>query len=198
MNYWITTDTHFGHSNLIQYSGRPENFEELIFERHAEVVKPDDVLIHLGDICIGNDAEWHKRFYFEVSGWKWWLVKGNHDKKSNTWYMNHGWDFVCETMSLNIYGFNVLFSHKPQKDTGYDINIHGHFHNSDHRRHEPDLVAVKNNKQILVVLEHHYTPYKLRTICEQAQRDKVRDGLPQNQGVQGAIPARGCIGGKNE
>jgi len=60
----------------------------------------------------------------------------------------------------------ILFSHKPQIDTGYDLNIHGHFHNSDHRRQEPELKAIANPKHHLIMMEHHYEPQSLRSIVE--------------------------------
>lgn len=55
MKIWITTDTHFGHDMLIQY-GRPTDFSERIF-KGLEQVSPGDMLIHLGDFCIGKDEE---------------------------------------------------------------------------------------------------------------------------------------------
>ena len=76
------------------------------------------------------------------------LVKGNHDSKSNSWYLEHGWDFVCEEFKDTLYGKNILFSHYPKVWDGvYDLNIHGHFHNSDHRRHEEIFLKEKNGYQ---------------------------------------------------
>jgi calcineurin-like phosphoesterase family protein len=83
------------------------------------------------------------------------------------WYLNRGWDFVADSFTVDIYGGEILFSHVPKRDTGYMLNIHGHFHNSDHRRHEPDLVAVKNERQILVAMEYNnYQPFSLRALVE--------------------------------
>ncbi len=159
MNYWVTTDTHFGHNRLTELSGRPENFEDLILRKHGNMINKNDVLIHLGDICFYKDTYWHERF-MSINKFKVWLVRGNHDKKSNHWYLTHGWDFVAKTIQMNIFGLDILFSHAPQPDTGYDINIHGHFHNNEHRAHE----TVTNNKHKLIMLEHHYEPQNLRRI----------------------------------
>lgn len=127
MKYYIISDTHFNHKQMIEYCGRPENFNDIIW-KNLEQLNDDIILIHLGDICIGGDKEVHKRlskFKFKKI-----LVKGNHDHKSNTWYLSHGWDFVCEEFRSNLYGHNILFSHKPVENE-CDINIHGHLHNSD-------------------------------------------------------------------
>ena len=166
MNYWITTDTHFGHKKLMEYSGRPENFERLILKRHQGALKDGGVLIHLGDFCIGKDAYWHERFmdYGHLRRVKKWLIRGNHDKKSTSWYLNHGWDFVAHEVKLKLYGLNIVLSHIPIEDSGYDINVHGHFHNANHRRHEQELLAIKNDKHRLVMLEHDYTPVLLRRV----------------------------------
>ena len=160
MNYWITTDTHLGHDALIEYCGRPDNFTDKILRSHSRV-PADDILIHLGDICIGSDSFWHAHMR---DLWKCqkWLIKGNHDKRSNTWYMNNGWNFVGDAIILNIHGARLLLSHIPQKKNKLcDLNLHGHFHNVNHRRHETDLKAIKHPKHILIKLEHEYMPIKI-------------------------------------
>lgn len=170
MIYWVTTDTHFGHNEMVEYCGRPEGFEDIILNRHQNAVGKNDVLIHLGDICIGRDAFWHTMFMGCLTQAKKWLIRGNHDKKTNHWYLSHGWDFVASVMQMRIYGLDILFSHIPQKDNGYDINIHGHFHNSDHHLHELELNAIKNDKHRLVMLEHNYSPMNLRRIVGKQQK----------------------------
>jgi len=160
MNYWLTTDTHFGHDALIEHCGRPENFTEKIFKSHSRI-DPQDMLIHLGDICIGDEKEWHKRIWQEIRCKKC-LVKGNHDKRTNTWYLRYGWDFVADAIMINIHGAKLLFSHIPQHESKlYDMNIHGHFHNIDHRKHEQNLKSIKHPQQILIKLEHDYMPIKI-------------------------------------
>lgn len=159
MNYWLISDTHFGHRNmeLESYCSRPKLFEDMIL-RHLLCVKPEDVLIHLGDICIGKDEDWNSTLHTLVKGKKI-LVRGNHDSKSLTWYTGHGWDFVCDSFSLNICGKNILFSHRPVPENGYDINIHGHCHNNEHRDDE----RTNRGKQILISMElNNYMPYSLR------------------------------------
>jgi len=164
MRYWITSDTHFGHDKLKEYTERPDRFENIILHKHSSLIRDDDVLIHLGDFCIGKETYWHDKFMTRIKCKKW-LVKGNHDKKSNTWYMSHGWDFVADSIGLRVFGLKIALSHIPMIDNGlFDVNVHGHFHNSDHRRHEPELVAIKTYKHKLVKLEHAYEPQLLRKI----------------------------------
>ncbi len=163
MKYWITTDTHFNHYKLLEY-GRPNNFEAKI-ERGFKQIKSSDVLIHLGDICIGKDMEMHNKYIkpLQARGVKTILCRGNHDRKSFEWYLNNGWDFACETFDMKYKGDKIMFSHIPiAYNNNYKYNIHGHFHDSDHHHHEAFIVAIKNNKQILLALE--YTNYQPVTI----------------------------------
>lgn len=129
---WIISDTHFGHKKLIEW-GRPADFDEQIWRKFETQIKEGDVVIHLGDVCFGNDSEYNLRFT-ALKGRKYILVKGNHDNKSDSWYLDHGWDFVCESFSKTIKGKKVLFTHIPAlKSDDYDFNFHGHTHGNHHR-----------------------------------------------------------------
>lgn len=161
MNLWIIADTHFGHDAMMLHCNRPKSFEVAIFANLIHCVGADDVLIHLGDVCIYNDEKWHRLLSDEIPGKKW-LIRGNHDKKSMTWYMSHGWDFVADSLGINVFGKRILLTHKPSLDLdGYDVNVHGHLHNTLH--HPEDVV---NTRHVLFVLEHHYAPMKLRTLVK--------------------------------
>ena len=67
MRIWLTTDTHFGHSKMVEYCGRPENFSDRILE-NFKVIKEHDILLHLGDFCIGNELMWHLQFKAATRG----------------------------------------------------------------------------------------------------------------------------------
>lgn len=159
MNYWVLTDTHFGHEILHDVCGRPENFEDRILANTRKYIKPGDVLIHLGDFCIGNDAKWHEIFMVSCAGKKW-LIKGNHDRKSTSWYLSHGWDFVGDEIRLHMFGKEIVLSHMPVDVRGIGtINIHGHSHNT---RHHPENEV--SNHHRLFFIEHGYAPVKLERL----------------------------------
>jgi len=156
MNIWLITDTHFGHEKIREYCGRPENFERIIF-KYLVPIPESDALIHLGDVCLGKEAEIHAR-YIEPLRCRKWLVRGNHDQRPNTWYLQHGWDFVCEEFGYVHTGKRILFSHTPVNwDKSFDVNIHGHSHNS-----EPSL-PIASEHHILLAIE--YTEYKPVTLA---------------------------------
>jgi calcineurin-like phosphoesterase family protein len=196
MNPWIITDTHLGHASLVEDKFRPAGFEDKIlrglencFRGRSDWTEnlstADDTLIHLGDVCFGDDEKWNKL----ITGWhgKKWLVRGNHDKKSDTYYLEHGWDWVGESMVLTAFGKKILFSHMPQpiqstavfpgKDgsmhmanVSYDLNIHGHFHTfglNKVEEKEPELFKILTPKHRLISMEElHYVPVKLKTIID--------------------------------
>jgi len=164
MNYWIIADTHFGHDKIAECFGRPKDFEIKIFKA-LKIIKPQDVLIHLGDFCIGEDRLWHDEFMSKCLATRKWLVKGNHDRKSISWYLNRGWDCVTERLQLTIYGKTTIFSHKPLPLGDFDINIHGHLHTNG-QHHHPELNDHIEPHNILIAVEHDYRPVTLRSIIE--------------------------------
>ena len=134
MNYYLISDTHFNHSKLDDWGGRSGDWQERLWEGMDSILSTDTV-VHLGDICIGNDQEIHDR----LSGYafKKILVRGNHDKKGVKWYEEHGWDFVCDSFELLYQGHYLYFSHRPQPPMShFTKNIHGHTHGNLHRSEE--------------------------------------------------------------
>lgn len=172
MKIWLITDTHLGHEKMVDYCGRPANFTHLILQ-NLSVVQENDILIHLGDICIGMDAHWHEMLSANVKGRKW-LVRGNHDNKSDAWYLEHGWDFVCSKFQGRFNGKNIMFSHAPQHfeeivETqfgagSFDLNIHGHFHNTLHRLQEGKYVVEGEKERNAVDLANITPRHKLLAV----------------------------------
>lgn len=148
IKYWVVSDTHFGHEKIKEYCGRPDGFEEIVFE-NLKKIPEDCYLIHLGDIAFGNTVEHHEKYIAPLKCKKI-LVRGNHDKKSRDWYLTHGWDAVFLSGELRVVTDNgkmVIFSHdkiSPEKGLEYSYNVFGHYHNK---------WPILNEKQILFSLE---------------------------------------------
>ena len=159
---WIITDTHLGHDKMVEYCGRPANHSELILE-NLEVILPGDTLIHLGDICIGKDAEWHEKLSEILKGVHRILLIGNHDNKSERWYKNHCWDTVADVLSGNYFGRYVTFSHIPVPNA-QNLNIHGHFHNNLHRLQRKEWVTPDEEDRNMVLLSSMNNNHKLLAI----------------------------------
>ena len=165
MKFWITEDPHLGHDKIHRFCGRPQGFE-MKYLKALSHIPVGDVHICLGDVAWREEKKWND-LLISHTFCKNWLVLGNHDRRGFSWYLERGWDFVGNQITLEIFGATVIFSHRPIADTGYTWNVHGHFHNNDHRTFEPELVAIKNDKQIRVSLEWaNYQPLPLETLLK--------------------------------
>lgn len=129
---FFTSDTHFGHANIIKYCGRPfttvEEMDETIIERWNSRVKPKDVVYHLGDFMLCNKKYDH--FLNRLNG-KVILIRGNHDHhfKNNNFY---GFAEVHDMLFLDKLTPQFFICHYamrvwPNRHRG-SINLYGHSH----------------------------------------------------------------------
>jgi calcineurin-like phosphoesterase family protein len=131
---WVVSDTHFAHTKLEEWGGRSGDWQDKLWAG-IEAIPSNDILIHLGDICIGDDLEVHARIRELCC--RTILIRGNHDKKSVSWYLNHGWDMVMDGMELLFHGNYLHLTHRPARPQGNTTwNIHGHTHGNLHRSEE--------------------------------------------------------------
>jgi calcineurin-like phosphoesterase family protein len=81
---FFTSDTHFGHKNIIKYCNRPfndvEEMNETLIENWNNKVGSGDWVFHLGDFCFISDREIQRKLINRLNG-KIFIVLGNHDKK---------------------------------------------------------------------------------------------------------------------
>jgi calcineurin-like phosphoesterase family protein len=124
-NEWLITDTHFDHENIGVYCGRPDGWSDKILRNWHQLVKPDDLIIHLGDVMVGHGNL--RALMNSLPGIKV-LVMGNHDQHTPAWYRRNG--FAIAVTALAYKG--VTFTHRPSQSLfpGTNINIHGHCHNA--------------------------------------------------------------------
>jgi len=80
--HFYTSDTHFGHKNIIKFCNRPfkdvDHMNEIIIANWNKVVSPDDVVWHLGDVAMGQ-IDHTLPLVRRLNGYKI-LVPGNHDR----------------------------------------------------------------------------------------------------------------------
>lgn len=81
---WWTSDTHFGHRNILRFEpeARPfsstEEMDEVLIERWNAVVRPHDIVYHLGDAIMGDFKAGVEKMQ-RLNGHKI-LIPGNHDR----------------------------------------------------------------------------------------------------------------------
>lgn len=132
---FITADTHFLHRNIVKYSGRPDNHDEVMIKAWNSVVKPSSTILHLGDLVWwGEEIPAFSRIAERLNGEKF-LIKGNHDNWSDQQYLNWGFKVIDPYRCTYNKDWIVKFHHysDPKKSgTLYDDEIlfHGHVHNN--------------------------------------------------------------------
>jgi calcineurin-like phosphoesterase family protein len=162
MKVYLISDTHFNHTKIETYCDRPSDFTERIIRNWKNIIQPTDLIIHVGDVFIGKVEGWES-IYPQLPGRKV-LVRGNHDKHPLAWWMEHGFDFACDSMIFRHAWITHRPAHSLPKHT--HLNIHGHLHNIWHgfHRDEPDTRVINkqgrlhNSFQRLFSVE--YTDYK--------------------------------------
>lgn len=158
---FFTSDTHFGHANIIKYCDRPfrdtDHMDEVIIQRWNEVVSPNDVVYHLGDIALGQIATSLPKVA-RLNGYKI-AVLGNHDRPfmrrdkddRNDWWDRYEqvfqqvihWEGTLVQVgplldTVKVSHFPYTGDHTPEdrhvEDRPFDMGIplvHGHTHTTD-------------------------------------------------------------------
>jgi len=144
---YLVADAHYGHKRIQEFTGRPKGFEYKLNANIKHIVRPQDEIIFLGDVIFTN-KDFLISMISDLPGRKI-LTKGNHDKHSDTWFYNAGFDFVCDRIVIGKY----VLSHFPVAIEEGQINIHGHFHNVPTRRWEPYLYDRLTDNHYLCSLE---------------------------------------------
>jgi len=77
---WLTSDTHFNHDRSFLWQPRGFNsiqeHDEVIIENWNKIVKPNDIVFHLGDVMLG-DIEYGMNCFKQLNGHIN-IIRGNH------------------------------------------------------------------------------------------------------------------------
>lgn len=83
---YFTSDLHFFHKRIVEFTGRPTKFENLsewiITQCNNKIPKPEQgkkvTTIHLGDFAFSCTNEELEQIILSLNG-DWWFILGNHD-----------------------------------------------------------------------------------------------------------------------
>lgn len=145
MTYWFTSDTHFGHANVIKYSKRPfanvDEMNEALIANWNACVKPNDIVWHLGDFAF-LPIDKIEAILMRLNGRKH-LVFGNHDKqlRRDKRVLSTYFEKAVDKAYINVpcAGANkgvqyICLNHFPELtwDRGHHDSwmLHGHCHGS--------------------------------------------------------------------
>jgi len=113
---WFTADTHFFHKNICNYSNRPfkslEEMEETLFYNWNKLVKPGDLIYHLGDFAMTwdkkEDAVKVDNLLKKLNGNKQ-LIIGNHDRAAV--HQSKQWSLATNYKSIKVGNQKIILSH---------------------------------------------------------------------------------------
>lgn len=174
-NIWVTSDTHYNHEKILTFydfrGNRTRSFDtvsqmnEFLLERWNSVVKPGDIVYHLGDVFFGNKATFEKdwpKFHGSKR-----LLPGNHDDVK---YLSDT-GFFKKIMYWRMFTeHGLLFHHIPLdvtslfrgKDSSAPLfQAHGHTHT---------MGSPKRGPYTSVCVElRDYTPVHIEDLAKEAR-----------------------------
>jgi len=165
MDIFFSSDSHYGHANIIKYCSRPY---ESVWQMNTDLaskwnalIRPDDIVIHLGDVTLIRDANKYTEtinLIRNLSGRKL-LIYGNHDHaRMLPNYGEWGWR-VLDKLQIE----DILLVHEPPliKPESVNLVLHGHSHGK--LGHKPGYIDLGVDAQ------PNYAPINARQILNEKQ-----------------------------
>lgn len=176
---YFTSDTHFGHKNILGYNQRPwktvEEMEEGLINNWNSVVNPQDEVYHLGDFAFLGSQKF-KRIVYSLNGRIYW-IRGNHDgslsRKGETlsrfeWIKDYYPLKVHRTFEVDgqIKQFHqkIILCHFPL--LSWDGMAHGSWHLHGHCHGSIDALNRATTRLDVGVDAHGYHPISLNAVEE--------------------------------
>ena len=137
---FFTSDTHFGHNNIIKYENRPfttvEEMDEALIKNWNSVVDENDEVYILGDFSFHKDPEKTLGILQQLNGRKY-LILGNHDRQIlKNRKLKEQFMWIKDYHRLKIDGYNLVLFHYPIQvwDCRHHgaIHLYGHVHSNAH------------------------------------------------------------------
>jgi calcineurin-like phosphoesterase family protein len=124
---FFTSDTHFGHLNIIKHDNRPfdnvEHMDEELIRNWNSVVTPQDQVWHLGDLC--HRSKKGIVYYLNQLNGSIHLIYGNHDDEIRKKY-SHLFSSCHDAHCLRHDGQKIVLYHYGQRT--WRAQHHGSWH----------------------------------------------------------------------
>ena len=133
---WFTSDTHFGHGNVLGFCGRPwgsaEAMDDGLVDGINRLVAPGDTLYHLGDYSFKMTLADAAALRGGIACGDVRIVPGNHDKDWTQPEAGGAFKVEKPICVLKAEGRKLVLSHYPMADwqgmARGSIHLHGHIH----------------------------------------------------------------------
>lgn len=191
--FYFTSDTHFGHENIIKYCKRPfkdvEEHDATLIKNWNDVVPEDGIVFHLGDVAFGNPNRVNE-ILSQLNGTIY-LIIGNHDWRRIV--SEHAWRFKDMTQQLNmkIGKRHIILNHYPMlafsgawrgEDATYQL--FGHVHTSpytDEGLDQPRMKMLFTSQYDVGVDNNDFRPRSWNDIDTIIHNQMMSLGMCQNE-----------------
>lgn len=177
---FLCSDTHFGISlERMDIMQRPHDSENQLFKFWLNHVSPEDLVIHLGDVCDQGNAEHLNHLY--VPGRKW-LIRGNHDRAITDEQFAPFFEKVFPenaVVKVELAGFQVALSHYPHHAVPDAFNISGHIHSA--WKYQKNMLNASIDVHHFKLLDSKKIPFYLKAIEEFYDQDVWVADHPANK-----------------
>lgn len=195
----FTSDLHFFHKKIIEFTGRPTTFENLsdwiITQCNSKIPETGSTTIHMGDMFFSCTNEQAVEVLSKLNG-DWWFVLGNHDNPGkletivNTVNLlkgtNHrvlGWYHKLlvkkapKQKNEKWYKKTLILCHFPIEDWDSkhygSAMIHGHVHGGGSSHDGHGISRLPNRFDVGIDNSHTFTPFTFNELT--AILRKTRD-----------------------
>lgn len=169
---WFTSDTHFGHKNIIEYSKRPfkdvKEMDQALIDNWNDVVNDGDTVFHLGDIMFSKDYWILDKLKGKKS-----FIRGNHDSdvmvdeiRKRNFAVRDYYELKYEGRKLILFHYPILSWNGARKGS---IQVHGHSHGTVN-----DLNVGRRRVDVGVDV-YNYRPVSVEQIIEEMERNPAVD-----------------------
>lgn len=167
MTTYFCSDHHLFHDKIIEFERTQfrsiEEHNQFILDKHNSIVKLEDTVYFLGDVCLSVTNEQNYDILLKFNGHKR-LILGNHETPSRIKLYDKYFEKISAYHTLhnrNGRESQVILSHIPvhpsQLEDRFEINIHGHLHSN----------SLNDSRYFCVSMEQiDYTPITLTEILK--------------------------------
>ena len=190
--FFFTSDTHFGHTNIIKYCKRPfknvEEHDEELIKRWNKKVSKDDIVFHLGDVAFGC-PQYIGNILNQLNG-KIYLVIGNHDWR-NYKLFNNRYEIVTQQINMKIGKRHIILNHYPMlayagawRGIDATYQLFGHVHTSPYTDEGLDQQRMKmlfTSQYDVGVDNNDFTPVSWKEVDQIINNQMMSLGMCRNE-----------------
>ena len=194
----FTSDLHFFHKKIIDFTGRPTTFEELsswiITQCNSKIPVSGSTVIHMGDMFFSCTNEEAVEVLSSLNG-DWWFILGNHDNPSkietviNTvnklkgtnhrclgWYHKLLVKQASPIQGHKMYKKLLILCHFPIEDWDSKHHgsamIHGHVHGGGSSHDGTGISCIPNRFDVGIDNSHTFTPFTFQELRVSLKKTK--------------------------